>query len=242
MSRSRSTMGPYPPPTQEQIKAAERSQWSKVYHPIKENEVTDYTYTDSLTNINSSAVRSAYYNTDDKTVLVVMKSNGNAYRYDGVPSWVWNEFKGSRSKGTYFSTTVKPSYGPSKYLGVGRNLTVVPKGTYRAPSAFAPAPAVNAGRRVTLGNPPTAAAGTPKGLVDNSSKTSSHVSAFGVKTNAHGQVLNKHDVTFVVDGTTTERVYSVEATGVQTAMDALGDATDALGLTVKVKKVTVHFE
>ena len=88
---------------------------------------------------------------------------------------------------------------------------------------------------LTVAQPPVApgrraAVGTPKALVD---QTSSSVSAFAKPL--------KHEVTFVVEGTTVERVYTVETSSVESAVSALNDATDALALKVKVKKVTVHF-
>lgn len=191
--------------------------------------MTDFQYTDSLKNIDSSAVKQAYYNTHDKTLVVVMRSNGNAYRYDGVPSWVWSEFTRSSSKGTTFATKIKPSYGPSKFLGVGSRLNFA-EYSVTAPSMASPR------YPLTVAQPPVApgrraAVGTPKALTDN---TSAFAEAFPSKTWT--------SVKFQSAGGVKTATFK-DISEVSEALKEIQRLADILGLdNLKVKEVTTHFE
>lgn len=197
--------------------------------------MSDFQYTDRLENINSTAVKHAYYNTHDKTLVVVMRANGNAYRYDGVPSWVWSAFKGASSKGTHFATTIKRSYGPSKYLGVGRNLSIT-EYSVAAPNMGTVTPLRGNGGYVSLGGRPAptpAAVGTPKALVD---KTSSSVEAFP-------QGVRKATTSVTIESANGEHTVAFDdKSTVDEALAAIDDLSNKLGVSVKVKAVTVHFE
>lgn len=203
--------------------------------------MSDYEYTESLLNSNSTALKAAYYNTDDKTLLVVMRENGNAYRYDGVPAWVWSDFKGASSLGRFFANTVKRSYGPSKYLGVGKNLSVNKKG-YVAPS-MGSVSSLHPSYR------PSQTVGTPKGLtVAPDARVTTKAEAFplqAVAPNPVSSILSIRKATttvhFELDGTPK----TVAMDNKSTVEDALADFSriaSMLGVTAKVTAVTVHFE
>lgn len=203
--------------------------------------MSDFTYTDSQKNIDSSAVRHAYYNTDDKSLVVVMRANGNAYRYDGVPSWVWSTFKGAPSKGTVFATTIKRSYGPSKFLGVGSRLDIREAGVPAA-NMGSVTPLRKPQQYTTLGNAPVApgrraAVGTPKALVDNSTSTS--VEALpSVQPRVRKATTS---VLFENGGVERSATFNDKST-VDEALAEVSRLASILGVDLKVKAVTVHFE
>lgn len=201
--------------------------------------MTDFTYTDASTK-SSTAVKSAYYNSDDKTLLVVMRENGNAYRYDGVPSWVWTDFKASSSVGRYFSTKIKPSYGPSKFVGIGKNLRIEAKNTVASVTSLPNA-------RYSLGTPPVApgrraAVGTPKGLTvaPNATVTNGQIAANKLAAPVL-PLVKSSTVKFATEigekSVTFDDKYTVEAAHAEVFKIA-----DMLGLEIEVKSVTVNFE
>lgn len=180
--------------------------------------MTDFQYTDALEDIDSSAVDDAYYNVNDKTLLVVLASSEDAYVYTGVPSYVWSAFKSASSKGSYYATQIKRNYGPAKPLGNVWDLDI-DEATTASVTPIAP--------YVTLG--------TPKALVDNT-KTSSSVEAFP------GVSKATTTVTFETDGGVRKEVDFNDKSTVDEALAEFSRLATMLGVDLKVKAVTVNFE
>lgn len=250
--RSRSSQPPYPAPTREQEIVAQMAQFRKVYDKTvetleiikKEKEnMSDFEYTEALPNSNSTAVKAAYYNVDDKTLLVVMRENGNAYRYDGVPSWVWADFKRSSSLGHFFATTLKRSYGPAKYLGTGNRLSIVQKG---AVASVTPLPK-RTHEHYSLGTAPAprAVVGTPKGLtLASDAKVTTKAEAFPLTVApapAQGVLKATTSVLFEAFGADKTVAFDDKST-VDEALVEFNRIANAMGVSAKVKAVTVHFE
>lgn len=228
---------------------AEMAQFMKVYDKTVETleiikkekqNMSDFTYTQSLLNSNSTAVKHAYYNVDDKTLLVVMRENGNAYRYDGVPVWVWNDFKAADSLGRFFANTVKRSYGPSKYLGVGKNLNIVQKGI--------PAPNMGSVTSLHPSYRPSQTVGTPKGLtVASDASVTTKAEAFPLRTVSPNPVSSistarkaTTTVHFVVNGNDKTVLLDDKST-VDEALVEFDRIASMLGVSAKVTAVTVNF-
>ena len=191
--------------------------------------MADFEYTDALESINSSAVEDAYYNNNDKTLLIVVASSEEAYLYTGVPSYVWNQFKAADSKGRYYATQIKRNYGPAKALGDSWALDI--DAAQASVTPIAP--------YVTLGNPPTATVGTPKGLTYASDATvTTKVEAFPSVRKATTTVKFSLDDTPDVD----REIDFNDASTVDEAIAAFEQGISAFGLTGKVKAVTVNFE
>mgnify|MGYP003813335161 FL=1 len=57
----------------------------------------------------SSILKSAYYDNNYNMLSVTFK-NGKEYVFYNVPNDVWNNFKNSESKGSYFSRYIKGKY------------------------------------------------------------------------------------------------------------------------------------
>jgi hypothetical protein len=56
--------------------------------------------------VSSSAIASLSYNTESKQ-LEVSLNDGTAYKYFGVPEYVYHEFTGAESIGKYYNETFK---------------------------------------------------------------------------------------------------------------------------------------
>lgn len=190
--------------------------------------MTDFQYTDALEDIDSSAVDDAYYNVNDKTLLVVLASSEDAYVYTGVPSYVWSAFKSASSKGSYYATQIKRNYGPAKPLGNVWDLDIDEASTASV-TPIAP--------YVTLGNPPTAATGTPKGLtLSENAKVTTSAEAFP------GVSKATTTVTFETDGGVRKEVDFNDKSTVDEALAEFSRLATMLGVDLKVKAVTVNFE
>lgn len=198
--------------------------------------MSDFEYTDSLEDIDSSAVVDAYYNINDKSMLVVLASNEDAYIYTGVPSYVWSQFKAASSKGSYYATQIKRNYGPAKALGNSWLLDIAEYGGVPAPSMASVTPIAP---YVTLGNPPSSATGTPKGLTYASdAKVSTSVPVFG-----ESEGVRKATTSVLIEGTNGEHTVNFDdKSTVDEALAAIDELSSKLGVSVKVKAVTVHFE
>ena len=196
-----------------------------------------FNYTAGDSEVNSSLVYEAYYNSATRELVVVLDSE-DGYLYKGVPQHVYDELVSGRvSAGRYYGKTIKRGYGPGERLGyVGLDNEDYFVYAYPAPSMEA--------------------VGTPKGLsyasdakVDGSPVVSlgadgtSRFVDLAPKAEEPREVTYRHAVNFTVDGLGNDvRVYNVETTSVDKAVDALSEATAALGLDVNVKGVWVSFE
>lgn len=78
-----------------------------------------FEYTSKQTDFDSSLVEEAYYNTQDKTLAVVLYG-GSTYKYSNVPPHVYVDFREAYSPGAYYNAWVKNRY-PSEYLGYMNN-------------------------------------------------------------------------------------------------------------------------
>lgn len=184
-----------------------------------------FNYTHGNDDVESSAVYEAYYNSGTKELAVVL-SSGHGYVYSGVPFNVYTDVESGTSPGKTYATVVKRNYGPGKSLGyVGfDNEDEFEQGVVA---------------------PDMSAVGTPKGLTYAKDATVTDLSDRRISLavdNTPVGVKFKHTVVFTVDGGNREKSYTVDAGSVNEAAEALKSATDALGLTVKVKEVTVYFE
>jgi hypothetical protein len=182
--------------------------------------MTFTTYTDHFVP-DSEAVDAAYYNADDQTLAVVL-DGGSTYLYENFPPHVWQNFRSASSKGRFYALTVKSGYGPGEYLG------------YNADDDFEQddSPVVSANDlRVKQGLTIT------PGLVDK------RYPLYSVPAPAEvAPETFRHEVKFVVEGGNKVSSYNVDAVSVDGAVEALSEATLALGLNVDVKEVTVYFE
>jgi len=182
-----------------------------------------FNYTHGDSDVESSAVYEAYYNSDDNKLAVVL-SSGHGYVYSGVPQSVYDSIVSGPSAGKTYATVVKRSYGPGESLGyVG----------FDNDDEFAfgvPAPAMTA-------------VGTPKGLTlaPNAVVTGPRVT-LGSVVPPVTKPPRKHAVKFTVEGGNDVKTYSVDADSVEQAVSALGEALAAVGLDFDVKEVTVYFE
>ena len=59
--------------------------------------------------ITSSNLKSATYNTEDKT-LVVEFNNGAIYQYNEVPWEIFTKFRMAESQGKFFNTSISKTY------------------------------------------------------------------------------------------------------------------------------------
>lgn len=187
-------------------------------------------YTDYMTP-SSKAVEHAYFNANDNALVVVV-DGGSTYEYSNVTPDAWVKFKNAFSKGRHYAKVIKREYGPSEYLG------------FNADESFEESSEpvkveVSANRD---------GVGTPKGLafapgaVVTTTASSLHLVSLGTATasTASAGISRKHAVLFSVHGQ--HHTYNVDAVSVDKAVEALTEATDALGLIVVVKEVTVYFE
>ena len=74
-----------------------------------------FLYTDEITTPDSSAVAIARYNHTTRELVVTLRSGGS-YRYTGVPSYVWNNFSSTPSKGSYYANVIKEFFSPATSL------------------------------------------------------------------------------------------------------------------------------
>lgn len=185
-----------------------------------------FEFTHGDDDVESSAVYEAYYNEHDRKLAVVL-SSGHAYVYPGVGIHTYNELVGSTSPGKFYALNVKRNYGPGESLGyVGFDSDEFEQ------TRGVPAPSMDA-------------VGTPKGLSYAKDAKVTDLSDRRISLAADNTPVGakfKHTVVFTVDGGNREKSYTVDAGSVNEAVEALRSATDALGLTVKVKEVTVYFE
>lgn len=188
----------------------------------------NFTYTHTR-RVDSSAVDEVYYNENTKELAVDL--HDEVYVYPNVPLARYEALVGASSVGRAFRE-VKRDYGPSSYLGYATQVNYV-RETTKAPSM--------------------AAVGTPKGLtyaedavVDGrpvASPNEVRVDLGLAPVAAPGGVKFRHAVYFEVEGLGNgSKVYNVEAGSVNEAVEALSEATAALGLDVNVKEVRVYFE
>lgn len=177
--------------------------------------MTKFSFTDSTENISSSLVEGAYYNAETRELAVDL--NDDVYVYASVPPATYKALVSAPSVGRAFQN-VKRTYGPSTYLGDYDGVDFV-----KAPSRDA--------------------VGTPKGLtLASDAKVENR---FNLVSENHGVatipagVKFKHEVVFTL-GNETERTYTVQAGSVNEALDALTEATSALGLEATAKRVVTH--
>lgn len=198
--------------------------------------MTDFYYTDLLEDFDSSAVDAAYYNVNDKTLAIVTQTSDTVYRYTGVPSWVWSAFKDSYSKGTFFATRIKRDYGPSTVLGDWGDINLVNANTT---SNVTP---LRSGGYVSLTPAPRAAAGTPKGLT--LAPTATVTDATSSSAEVFPQGVRKATTSVLIEGFngTQNTLEFDDASTVDEALAAVDALSGAIGVSVKVKAVTVHFE
>lgn len=196
---------------------------------------TEFEYTD-YTDPVSSAVEEVYYN-DQTKELVVQLNSGHAYRYSNVPRFVYDTFaKGVVSAGHFYATNVKRDYGPGTYEGYDPFYCEVE--THFDDEVPAPDMSSVAGpQRFDLSQRPVF---TGKGLVE----TENTVRTFGLSAPDEPDVdrVLRHEVVFWVGDSEDEKTYNVRTDSVDDAAGALFDAAAALGVTVRVRRVTVHFE
>lgn len=222
----------------------------------------NFHYTHSLTETDSSAVDAVHYN--DKTKELVVTLHGDVYTYKGVPLSTYQAFVTAPSLGRAFAT-LKRKYGPSAFGGTVDSVGFVSADTSTpAPdmsSTSTPSwhrPRDGSGRFLSpnqeRGSRGEQAIGTPKALTyaddavvtghssgphlrvtlgENSSENSAEDEKQGI--------IRKHKVLFSVDGLG-DRTYNTDASSVEQAISHLLDATNALGIGVKVKEVSVYFE
>jgi hypothetical protein len=63
--------------------------------------------------VSSSNLRSVGYDEDDETLEIIFH-DGGTYRYDGVPSYIYQQLMNAASKGTYFHSHIKNRYRTTK--------------------------------------------------------------------------------------------------------------------------------
>lgn len=61
----------------------------------------------------SSVLLKATYDTETEEMVITFKT-GKEYSYYSIPKIVWNEFRTSESKGSFFSRQIKGKYGEPK--------------------------------------------------------------------------------------------------------------------------------
>ena len=66
------------------------------------------------TNVQSSMLTSLGYDAGSRQVVATFKSNGDRWRYDGVPPNVYEEVIGAESIGKAFSSLIKGRYTAQK--------------------------------------------------------------------------------------------------------------------------------
>lgn len=64
--------------------------------------------------IDSRMISSAGYNSNNATLEVEFKSNGQIWQYFDVPEYVWFEFLSAESKGQYFLRNIRKKYTESQ--------------------------------------------------------------------------------------------------------------------------------
>ena len=194
-----------------------------------------FSYTDSDTNIESSLVYEAYFDAPQGRLALVL-NNGYAYEYREVPQSLFNSLVNpGESAGNIYNTKIK-----NKFNGRSIGYTGWESGFFRPVSPV---------RSVTPVNPvnENLTVGTPKGLTYAEDAKISTGSTFNyvnlVQPAAEASSKRSHEVVFEVDGLgNSRRTFNVEANNVDEAVAELHKATQALGLDVKVREVTVYFE
>lgn len=174
--------------------------------------------------VNSSLVEELLYNSNTQELVVDL--NDRIYKYTGVPQYVADEFANSYSPGSYFQT-FKRQYGPGEFLGHYGSVE------YKSVS---PVQSVSHS---------TATVGTPKNLSYSANAVVTDETRYvDLKSDVGPErVTYNHEVRFVVDGLDEVRTYTVEAgSNWNESVEALHAATDALGINVKVKSVTINFD
>lgn len=67
-----------------------------------------------VNNFKSSNIQSIGYEEFTMTLEVIFKPRGSVYYYKDVPKEIWEQFKNSESKGTYFARFIKDKYATVK--------------------------------------------------------------------------------------------------------------------------------
>lgn len=197
---------------------------------------SDYTFTHSKEDIDSSAVESVFYNSYEKTLLVALRENEQAYLYTGVPYWVFNSFVTDSSVGRFYATKIKRDYGPGATMGYTEDLAI--------------SKATNPGGLVSSASPKTSV-GTPKGLTyaqgaqrpaaPSATASGGQISSMPLSFPAATAraAKRRYEVIFDSNG---ERAFDAKADSVDGAVAELKEIGSMLGVTFTVKRVLVHFE
>lgn len=200
-----------------------------------QRQEADFVYTDEA-NVDSSLVTGLWYNRDESQLAVAL--NEEVYVYDDVPVSEFDNLRYASSVGRKYRD-IKRNYGPGQYLGWVPDLEIEEK-TYDAPSMDAV--------EVSSTGSVEAIVGTPKGLtyavdavVDGKPINDERKFDLSVDATPSGEKF-QHTVVFEVDGLPTRKSYNVEVGSVNEAIEALEEATAALGIDVNVKMVTVYFD
>lgn len=69
-----------------------------------------FEYTDGLATPDSDAFVSLFYNEDSESLVVVFRTHGTKYLYEGVPLPEWEDFKDASSKGGWYRRYVQGDY------------------------------------------------------------------------------------------------------------------------------------
>lgn len=191
-----------------------------------ERQDADFVFTHEA-DVSSSLVTGLWYNRDEQKLAVALDEE--VYVYDGVPANEFDNLRFAASVGRAYQG-VKRNYGPGEYLGWEPDLEIEAK-SYEAPSM-----------EPVVGN---ATVGTPKGLtyaadavVDG--EPVDRKFTLGLVEETPERTTHRHAVVFEVEGLEgVRKVYNVDAGSWTEAEQALTESTDALGLNVTVKEITV---
>lgn len=186
----------------------------------------EYTHTKP---VNSSAVDEVHYNANTKELAVDL--HDEVYVYSGVPESRYEALTNAPSVGRTFRE-VKRDYGPSEYLGYVRDIGYEKSG-------------VDSGVTTASGVVPknltyASNAKVTTSTTGNYASQPSEFISLNAYTDTKSPSKRKHEVVFEAAGA--ERIYSLEATSVDEAVEALQGVAEALDIDVQVRAVTVYFD
>lgn len=178
----------------------------------------------------SSAVDTLYYNTNTQSLAVDL--HDRLYRYEDVPFSEYADLVYADSAGREFSR-IKREYGPGDFLGEYDDLD------FEMVSANADSGVTTASGVVPKNLTYASNAKVTTSTTGNYASQPSEFISLNAYTDTKSPSKRKHEVIFEAAGA--ERIYSLEATSVDEAVEALQGVAEALDIDVQVRKVTVYF-
>lgn len=189
--------------------------------------------------VDSSALRSVYYNENRRTMAVVTHDE-HVYVYDQIPLTVFHTFINAGSVGNYFATVVKRLYGPS-INDAPLNNTFLWSESDVAADMSTTSVGSSTGPHVHH----EATVGTPKGLsYAGGAVITQREDEFIPLTTPDSEfpaaVQFEFHVFFTLNGS--EKVFGTSAGSVNEALENYKAATSWLDLETKVVRVVQYFE